>query len=140
MKSKHEAVWEWLQSCPHISALFFNAARADGGYTQLVPAESVIEEYISGASLRSYECALVRFMEISFEPNDETNVEDMVDFDLLCQWVEEQNEKGNFPEFPTGQTVQEIIVSPNQAGYMAMLDAGIAKYQLQFQIDYVKER
>lgn len=140
MTNKHQAVWEWLQTCPHITELFFNAARADGGYTQLVPAESVKEEYIDGTSLRSYECTLVRFMEISFEPNDETNIGDMVDFDLLGEWVEKQNRKQNFPAFPNGQTVQEIIVSPNQAGYMAMLDAGMAKYQLQFQIDYLKER
>lgn len=140
MKSKHMAVWEWLQSCPHISALFFNAARADGGYTQLVPAESVLEEYIDGSSLRSYECTLVRYMDISFEPNDETNVEDMVDFDKLGEWVEAQNDAQRFPEFPAGQTVQQITVSPNQAGYMVMLDAGMAKYSLQFQIDYTKER
>lgn len=140
MKSKHMAVWEWLQSCPHIGALFFNAARADGGYTQLVPAESVLEEYIDGSSLRSYECTLVRYMDISFEPNDETNVEDMVDFDKLGEWVEAQNDAQRFPEFPAGQAVQQITVSPNQAGYMVMLDAGMAKYSLQFQIDYTKER
>lgn len=140
MNNKHEAVWAWLHTCPHITNLFFNAGRADGGYTQLIPAESVKDEYIDGTSVRSYECTLVRFMEISFEPNDETNIGDLIDFDRLGEWVEEQNEIQNFPQFPAKESVQEINVSPNQAGYMVMLEAGIAKYQLQFQIEYTKER
>ena len=140
MNNKHEAVWAWLHTCPHITNLFFNAGRADGGCTQLIPAESVKEEYIDGTSVRSYECTLVRFMEISFEANDETNIGDLIDFDKLGEWVEEQNEKQNFPQFPAKESVQEINVSPSQAGYMVMLEAGIAKYQLQFQIDYVKEK
>lgn len=140
MNNKHEAVWAWLQTCPHITDLFFNAGRADGGCTQLIPAESIKEEYIDGTSVRSYECTLVRFMEISFEPNDENNIGDVIDFDRLGEWVEEQNETRNFPQFPGKESVQEINVSPSQAGYMVMLEAGIAKYQLQFQIDYVKEK
>ena len=140
MVNKHEAVWNWLQTCPYITDMFFNAGRADGGCTTMVPAESVKEEYIDGSSLRSYECTLVRYMEISFEPNDGTNIEDQIDFDQLGEWVEAQNASKNFPEFPGGQAVQEINVSPNQAGYMVMFEQGMAKYQLQFQIDYVKER
>ena len=138
--NKHEAVWNWLQTCPHIRDMFFNAGRADGGYTQLVPAESVKAEYINGSKLMLYECTLVRWMEISFEPNDESNIEDLVDFDKLGEWVEAQNAAGNFPELSGKDTVQEIFVSPNQAGYIAMMGTGLAKYMLQFQIEYVKER
>lgn len=138
--TKHEAVWEWLQGCPYITDLFFNAARADGGYTQLVPAESVTAEYIDGTSLRQYECSLIRFMELSFEPNDEANLRDAIDFDRLGEWVNEQNDMRNFPAFPEAETVQGISVSPNQGGYMVMLQDGMAKYMLQFQIEYLKER
>ena len=138
MTNKHKAVWEWLKTCPHIQDLFFNSARAEDGSTQLIPSESVVETYLDGTSVRSYNCTLVRFMPISFEPNDEANIEDLVDFDKVSEWVEEQNETRNYPAFPEGQTVQEIAVSPNESGYMAMLEMGIAKYMLQFQIEYLK--
>ena len=138
MTSKHKAVWEWLKTCPHIHDLFFNSARAEDGSTQLIPSEAVMETYLDGTSVRSYNCTLVRFMPVSFEPNDEANIEDLVDFDKVSEWVEEQNEAGNYPAFPEGQAVQEIQVSPNESGYMAMLEMGIAKYMLQFQIEYLK--
>lgn len=138
MDSKHRAVWEWLKTCPHIQDLFFNSARAEEGSTQLIPSESVVETYLDGTSVRNYSCTLVRFMPISFEPNDETNIDDLVDFDKVSEWVEDQNAVGYFPEFPEGQIVQEISVSPNESGYMAMLEMGIAKYMLQFQIEYLK--
>lgn len=136
--SKHDAVWAWLQACPHINDLFFNAATAGEGSVQLIPAESVVTEYVDGSSLRSYDCALVRFEPLSFEPNDEGNVRSLADFDRIGEWIEAQNDAGNFPEFPPGTAVQEMTVAPNGAGYMAMLDMGLAKYMIQFQIRYLK--
>ena len=138
MDNRHKAVWDWLQGCPHIQDLFFNAARADEGKTMLVPSERLIEAYIDGSSLRSYDCALNRYTPISFDPNDLANLQDAVDMDELGAWIEEQNENGNFPAFPEGQRVQEITLSPNESGWMAMMEAGLAKYMIQFQIEYTK--
>lgn len=138
MNSKHKAVWDWLQACPHVQDLFFNAARVDGGNTQLIPSESLIESYIDGSRLMSYDCALTRYQPISFEANDEANLEDTVDIDRLAEWVEAQSAAGNYPAFPDGCAVQEISVQPNEAGWMVMLDAGIAKYMIQFRIEYLK--
>ena len=100
--TKHEAVWAWLQACPHIKDLFFNAAIADGGSTQLIPAESTVEEYTDGSSLRSYDCALVRFMPLSFEPNDAANIRDLEEFDRMAEWIEGCNASRDFPAFPAG--------------------------------------
>ena len=138
MNNRHRATWDWLQKCPHIQDLFFNAAQAGDGNTQLFPSEDVLETYLDGSSLRRYKCALTRFMEISFDPNDLSNIQDAVDMDRLGEWIEEQNERRNFPEFPDGCAINEITVDANESGYLAMLDAGIAKYMLQFNIEYVK--
>lgn len=138
MTSKHRAVWDWLRTCPHIQDLFFNAARVEDGATQLVPGESITETYLDGSSLRTYDCALNRFMPISFDANDIANIEDAVDLDGVAEWVEAQNAARNFPEFPEGCQVQEIKVNPNESGYIAMMEAGIAKYMLQFQIEFLK--
>lgn len=138
--SKHEAVMTWLAGCPHIRDLFFNFSQTEDDDTQLIPSESIIEEYNDGSSLRSYECALTRYMTCSDEPNDEQNIIDLVDFDKVAEWVEDQNDAGNFPEFPEGCSVMEIGVSPNESGYIAALEGERARYMIQFSIEYIRER
>ncbi len=137
--NKHDAVMAWLRTCPHIADLFFAFSHSDDGDTQLIPAESVIAEYIDGSTLRRYDCALTRFAACSFEPNDGANIEELMDFDRISEWIEAQYEAGNLPEFPAGETVQEISVLPNASGYFVAQDEDSAKLMIQFQIDYLKE-
>ena len=136
--NKHAAVWEWLQTCPHIGDMFFNAARAEDGNTQLVPSDQEVASYIDGSSLRNYNCALSRYLSYSNDPNDAANIEAVVDLEAVADWVEAQEEAGTLPEFPDG-AVQEARVLPNESGYMVLQDGTIAKYMLQFQIQYIKE-
>lgn len=136
--SKHEAVWNWLLTCPHIGDMFFNASRAEDGNTQLVPSDSLVAEYINGSSLRNYNCALSRFLSYSYDPNDDANIDAVVDLEAVADWVEQQNRARTLPEFPDG-IVNEARVLPNESGYMVAQDATLAKYMLQFQIEYIKE-
>lgn len=138
--SKHEAVRAWLMKCPHIQDLFFNFSRAEDGNTQLIPSESVVDEYIDGSSRRYYECALTRYMTYSNEANDIANINDLVDFDQVALWVEEQNDEGHFPEFPEEESIMEIGVLPNSSGYIAAMDGETAKYMIQFRIEYIRDR
>jgi len=137
--TKHSAVWDWLAACPLIADLFFNLAQTDAGDTALVPSETVSAEYIDGSSVRLYNVALTRIMPCSYEPNDLTNVVNLVDFEQLAEWVDEQNAAHAFPAFPAGESVLEIRVLPNESGFMVAQDASFCKYQLQFQIEYLKE-
>ena len=137
--SKHNAVWEWLAACPYIRDMFFNLAQTDVGDTTLVPSESVYQTFIDGSSIRLYNVALTRIMYCSFEPNDMANIANLVDFEQLAEWVDEQNARLAFPAFPADEIVQEIRVLPNESGFMVAQDATSCKYQLQFQIEYLKE-
>ena len=137
--SKHSAVWDWLATCPHIQDMFFNLSQSDVGDTALVPSESVYQTFIDGSSVRLYNVALTRVMYCSFEPNDMANIANLVDFEQLAEWVDEQNASLTFPAFPAGEIVQEIRVMPNESGFMVAQDATSCKYQLQFQIEYLKE-
>ena len=136
--NKHKAVWDWLKTCPHIGDLFFNASRAEDGNTQLIPSESEVVKYIDGTRQMRYECALTRYMAYSADPNDESNVATLVDFDKVAEWLEEQNETGNLPKFPAGYSVLEATVLPSQSGWMVAQDMTLAKFMVQFQIDYIK--
>lgn len=136
--NKHNAVWEWLLTCPYITDLFFVFTQTDDGDVALVPSESVVEEYIGGGSLRNYDVALTGFSSNTFEPNEMETISNLVDFEKLGLWVEEQNDNRNFPEFPEGSTVQEIRVLPNEAGFVVAQDEHGCKFMLQFQIEYLK--
>ena len=52
-------MWDWLLGCPYIQDLFFNFAQSDDGDAALVPSEAVLQEFIDGSSLRSYDVALI---------------------------------------------------------------------------------
>lgn len=135
--SKHTAVWNWLLTCDLIGDLFFNAMTERIGGTCLVPSESVVEEYIDGSEKRNYNCALTRFQPFSSDPNDMANITTVTDLEELCDWVREQVEDGDLPEFPTGSTVTDIRVLPNESGYMVATDFTVAKYMIQFQVEYI---
>jgi hypothetical protein len=141
--SKHEAVWDWLLTCPTIKDLFFNFSQSANGDTVLAPltsySDTPVREFTSGASERWYDFAIVRFDALSIEPNDEQNIEVLVDVEGIAAWIESQAASGHFPTFPTKHTIQSVAALPSNIGYVAARDETGAKYQIQFRIEYIKE-
>lgn len=138
--SKHKAVWDWLLTCPHIADLFFNYAQTTNAEdTQLIPSELQIAQFIDGSKLMRYTVSLVRFVPISGDPNDLKNINNLVDFEMVNEWVDGQNREMNFPEFPEGCIVEEVKALPNTAGFAVAQDFSSAKYMMQFQVQYIKE-
>ena len=136
--NKHNAVWDWLMACPHITDLFFVFAQTENGDVSLVPSESVVQEFIDGSTLRNYDVALTCSSPCTFEPNEMETIANLVDFEQLGEWVEAQNAALNFPVFPEGSAVQEIRVLPNESGFAVAQDESSCKFMLQFQIEYMK--
>ena len=62
----------------------------------------------------------------------------VTEFEQIHAWIQQQNDAGNLPEFPEGETPHEIFVLPNESGYAVAQDLSSAKYMLQFQIEYMK--
>lgn len=137
--NKHRAVWDWLQSCPLIGDLFFNAMAEKVGGTCLVPSDQKIEEYIDGSEKHNYNCALTRFQAFSGDPNDMENITAVTDLEELGDWVKEQVQDGNLPKFPDSMQITDIRVLPNESGYMVAQDFTQAKYMIQFQIEYIMD-
>lgn len=135
--NKHRAVWEWLQSCPHIGDLFFNAAAVKQGVTVLVPADQKVEEYIDGGEKRHYNCTLTRFQAFTADANDGSNIEAVTDLEELGDWVRDQFRAGNLPAFPDRYQITDIQVLPNESGYLVAQDMHMAQYRIQFQIEYI---
>jgi len=136
----HQAVWNWLQTCPHIADLFFNISMTDDGDTQLVPSETVKATYIDGSSERYYDVALNRYVALSDNPNDTTNIDMTDEFEKVTDWIRDQFEKGNLPVFPTGMTINTVEIIPSESGFMVSQDENIGKYMLQFRIEYFRSK
>lgn len=139
----HEAVWNWLLTCPHIRSLFFNYARAENGDTVLVPMtaynDTVMREFSSKCTERRYDFALVYFNALSDAPNSVDNISVLLDAESIAAWIEQQDAAGNYPNMPEGCTVTAVAAYPPGAEYFAAQNEGQAKYLFQFYIDYLKE-
>lgn len=133
-------LWEWFKGCADITRLFFNFSDSQDGATAISPAGDTVEEdYIDGSQRRQYTFELIRFLPISTEPNDSSNVEMMEDIENIVDWVERQDADGNYPELPEGRTAEKIEVLDTQTGYIALQDQNIAKYMIPFAMTYMKE-
>lgn len=141
--SRHEAVWDWLLTCPAIKDLYFNFSLSNNGDTVLVPlmaySDTVQTAFIGGKSERWYDFSLIRFEAHSVEPNDTQNMEVLVNVEGIAAWVEQQAANGNYPAFPTGCIIQSVEALPSNIGYVAARDETGAKYMLQFRIEYIME-
>ena len=137
----HEAVWEWLQGCPHIRDLYFAFARADPGDTVVVPvtaySHTVQREFIGAKEMR-YNFNLIHYAMLSDDPNSVENIDTLLDVEQLAAWVADQDAAENYPQIQD-VTVTAVGVHESDAGHFAMQNADSAKYMFQFYIDYLKE-
>lgn len=141
--TKHEAVWDWLLTCPSITDMFFNFSQSENGDTILAPltaySDTPVRVFASGASERQYDFSLIRYDALSFEPNSEENMTVLGSIEAIAAWIEAQSAAGTYPAFPTGSTISSIEALPSNTGYVAARDDTGAKYQLQFRIEYLQE-
>lgn len=140
-ESIHAALWKWFMGCASITRLFFNFSGTEDGDTAIATSgDMLLEDYISGNQLRRYAFDLIRYLPATFAENDTGNVDMMEDIDSIVRWVQEQNDAGNFPQFPDGCTVESIEVLDDRTGYVAATDQNMAKYMIPFAIEYMQHR
>lgn len=139
-KSIPSALWEWFAGCAQIARLFFNFGGDGSGDTVIAPSsDTLLEDYIDGSQSRQYAFELYRTLPLTTDPNDDGNVRMLEDVESVLQWVHEQNDDGNFPEFPSGCTVDSISVLEDMNGYVSMVDQSTARYMIPMAITYTKE-
>ncbi len=142
MKTKHEAVWEWLQDCPYIKNLFFNFSDAENGDTIIAPDSAYqdgwVNEYVDGTGEKRYSFSLSQYQAYSTAPNSTANINILREFEKIAQWVDEQGRQKNFPVFPPDETILDLYTLPSNTGYLALYDEKGAKYMLEIAIDYLK--
>ena len=138
-ESIHAALWDWFAGCAPITRLFSHFRGADAGDTVIATSgDMLLEDYISGMQRRRYAFDLIRYLPATFTENDPGNVDMMEDIDSIVQWVQQQNDAGNLPQFPDGCAAESIEVLDDRTGYVAATDQNRAKYMIPFAIEYMK--
>jgi hypothetical protein len=61
-------------------------------------------------------------------------------FDKFIEWLEQQQEQKNFPDFGDKCSEYDIIILQNMANIATVTDDNLAKYMLGARIDYKEEQ
>lgn len=138
--SKHKALQEWVQSFLNDNYLYFQKADAYPDTRLLVPN---VGDYITKTDICGFKYKTYTFVFIGYAPTDtgtsDTNMLNMEIFDNFNDWLVEQQELQNFPQFGESCSEYEIMPLQNMANLTQITDDGLAQYMLAAQINYKEE-
>lgn len=149
--NKNQAVIDYLITCPTIlnSPLYFNFINAKNNTNQLLTVSNdqyTNVSYIDGSVKRIYTFTILTFksaadiavVKASGYPNE--NLSDMHDIQALIDWIKEQEELHNYPDFGEDCIVESIAPTtdePNFDGIDEQVSPPLAVYSTSIQIEYL---
>ena len=154
---KNQAVIEFLALYPNIQdiPLFFNFINAKDNNIQFLTEAtdvSLNKTYIDGSVLRRYEFTLLitkSITDLAMVKPDLTNedawlsnenIEDIADIQALMDWVNEQDDVRNYPNFGQDCVVEKIHTltnTPTLEGVQTDVTPALAMYTMTIGIDYI---
>lgn len=146
---KNQAVVNFLLTCPAIqnSNLYFNFTEAEDNNKQIVTLaneKALHKAFIDGVVEKQYTFTIIDFKAMTPKPVVEgrvdENVDDMLEVQELIDWVTEQDELGNFPNFGENceiENIRALTDNPNLNGIDSNISPALAKYSVSVQIDYL---
>lgn len=148
---KNQAIIDYMLTCPQIAnnPTFFNCIQAQDNNKEIVTIANdrmLNKPYIDGSVLKRYSYTIIDFRSVTFNPlvnalgYSNENVEDMLDVQGIVDWIEEQNDIRNFPDFGTDCVVDEIVTTsdtPNLNGVDNSLSPSLAKYSITVNVNYL---
>lgn len=133
---------EWAQTNPYLTdTLLFNWLRGELGSCAIIPipGETVIKTFIDGSAMKEYSFAWVIMLKIS-EFTDDTNINNMLDLRRWQDWIDEQEEIGNYPDFGEKYSCYELRNNTNMPNLAMEFDNGMAKYMFPATINYLEAK
>lgn len=146
---KNQLMVEFLQTCPIIkdSPLFFNFGKVEDNAHQItIYSDDVAlqKPYIDGSVLKRYTYSIDSFKSVAcipvLEVNTDENIEDLIEVQGLLDWINEQGEIFNFPNFGESISIEEMKTlssKPELVGVESNLNPPVAIYRIVIQIDYI---
>lgn len=151
MVDKNQAIIDFLLDCPQLmyNSVFFNAINAKDNDKQIITQSndaSLNSKYIDGSVLRRYTFTLIDFRSVLYQPLPKIegyvseNVEELFDVQSIMDWVNEQADLQNYPDFGEDCIIDSMRTTsdnPNLNGIDTNVTPALAKYSMSIQIDYL---
>ena len=151
MVDKTQAIIDFLLTCPTIAnnSLFFNFLNAQDDSKQIITQANdtyTDKHYVDGTVLKQFMFTIIDFRSIAFQPIPKVsgltseNVEEFIDVQGIIDWVREQAEARNYPDFGAECIIDDMTTkseNPNLDGVDTSATPALAKYSITIQIDYL---
>lgn len=151
MVDKNQAVIDFLLGCPQIAQnrLFFNFINGksdDKQFITLSNDKTIERPYIDGSVMKRYMFTIIDFRSVTYQAlvnrpgYSNENVEEMLDVQGIIDWITEQAEARNYPNFGTDCIIDDMRTTsenPNLNGVDRNITPALAKYSMSIQIDYI---
>lgn len=138
--SKHKALQEWVSEFLENNYLYYQSANAEPGIRMIVPE---FGDYVNRTDILGYKYKSYVFVFIAYEQIDtgtsDVNITNMEIMDSFNEWLEEQIEDKNYPDFGDNCDEYEIQPLQNMANLATVTEDGLAKYMLGCRINYREE-
>lgn len=150
---KNQAVIDYIVECPTIrnSPLYFNFINAEDDTNQFVTQSNeryASKRYVDGGILKIYSFTIILYkstadiavVKLDGYPNE--NISDMSDIQALIEWISEQNELHNYPDFGEDCIIEDISTTtenPNFDGIDDQVSPPLAIYSVTIEIQYLDE-
>ena len=148
---KNQAVIDFLLDCPqiHDNPLFFNVINAKDNDKQIITQSNdtaLNTKFIDGSVLKKFTFTIIDFRSVIYQPLPKVegytseNVEEMFDVQGIIDWVNEQADLQNYPNFGTDCIIDSMTTTsdnPNLNGIDTQVTPALAKYSMSIQIQYL---
>lgn len=148
---KNQAVIDYIITCPTIqnSPLYFNFINAKNDTNQFLTIANDFytnKNYVDGSVERRYDFTIVTFKsatDIAVPKSiglENENVSDMATIQSLIDWIREQEELRNYPNFGEDCEIDEILTTtetPRFDGINEQVSPPLAVYSVTIQIKYI---
>ena len=148
---KNQAIIDFLIQCPTIAnnPLFFNFLNAKDNNKQIITQANEISlnsRYIDGSVLKRYTFSIIDFRSVVYQPLPKVegytseNVEEMFDVQGIMDWVNEQADLQNYPDFGENCLIDSMRTTsdnPNLNSIDTSVTPALAKYSMSIQVDYL---
>ena len=150
--SKDEIMIEYLLTCPYIrdNSLFFNYAEGEDNTNHFetnATDVSVQKPFVDGSVLKQYTFTLASYKSLGYRAVDvedvstDENIDDLEEVQQILEWINEQADNGNFPNFGTGYVVEEMECSTDRPKLDGMFNDAvgtpIARYSIVIRLQYI---
>ena len=148
---KTEAIIQYLLTCPKIenSPLYFNFINPQDEDKQYVTdsnEKTLHKQYIDGSVDKRFTFTIIDYRSIAYQEmaryqiTANESVEEFLDVRELIEWIDEQNDLKNFPDFGDQCIIERISTGsedPNLNGVDTQANPVLAKYSISIMVDYL---